>query len=114
MVESPSEPASRFGANAAADLYLRFALRPSKLSGAATFHAETYIPTQQAQAVQEAWIPHAHEDPGRPEGSFPPPRQGAQAGLSEARFPRIVWRGRPRPHVCEKQRYSADCDRQRA
>ena len=79
----------RFGANAAADLYFQFALTPKKESGAPTFHAETYIPTQSAQAVQEARIPHAHEDPGRPESSFPPSRQGAQAGLSEARFPRI-------------------------
>ena len=59
------------------DLYLRFALTLSKQSGAATFHAQTYIPTQPAQAVQEAWIPHAHEDPGRPESSFPPSREGA-------------------------------------
>ncbi len=55
-----------------------------------TFHAEAYIPTQPAQAIQEARISHAHEDPGRPEGFIPPPRQGAQAGLSEAWFPRIV------------------------
>jgi len=59
------------------DLYLRFALTLSKQSGAATFHAQTYIPTQPAQAVQEAWIPYAHEDPGRPESSFPPSREGA-------------------------------------
>src|SRR5215467_10721647 len=74
------------GAPAAADLYLRFALRPLNESGAATFHAQAYIPTQPAQAKQEARVSHAHEDPRRPESTVPPPRQGAQAGLSEARF----------------------------
>src|SRR5256885_11335261 len=53
------------------------------------FHAQAYIPTQPAQAIEEARISLAHEDPGRPESSFPPPRQGAQAGLSKTRFPRI-------------------------
>src|SRR5579864_3501360 len=71
-------------------LYSSFVLRPSTESGAAIFHAQAYIPTQPAQAIQEARISHAHEDPGRPEGAFPPPRQGAQAGLGETRFPRIV------------------------
>src|SRR5579871_6010693 len=50
-----------------------------------TFHAQAYIPTQPAQAIQEARISHAHEDPGRPEGSCPPPRQGAQARAEERR-----------------------------
>ena len=76
-----------------ADLYLRFALRPLKQSGASYF-AQAYIPTQPAQAIEGARISHAHEDPGRQEGNFPPARQGAQAGLGKTRFPRIVqWRG---------------------
>jgi Ribonuclease P. len=51
---------------------------------------EAYIPTQPAQAIKEARISLAHEDPRRPKGTFSPPRQGAQAGLSKTRFPRIV------------------------
>src|SRR5947209_13376533 len=78
------------GATAPRHLYSSFALIPSTQSGAPTFHAQTYIPTQPAQAIQEARISHAHEDPGRPESSFPPSRQGTQAGLSEARIPRII------------------------
>src|ERR1700685_4532306 len=57
-------------------LYSTFALTLSTESGAAIFHAQAYIPTQPAQASQEAWFSHAHEDPGRQEGTFPPPRQG--------------------------------------
>jgi hypothetical protein len=80
------------------DLYLRFALTLSKESGAATFHAQAYIPTQPAQAIEDPWISQAHEDPGRQESYFPPARQGAQTGLGKTRFPRIVqWRGRERP-----------------
>ena len=82
--------ASEFGTSAVRDLYSEFALRALHESGAARFHAQAYIPTQPAQAIQEARISHAHEDPGRPEGSIPPPRQGAQAGLGETRFPRVV------------------------
>lgn len=85
----PSYPAG-FGAKAVTDLYLRFVPRPLKQSGASTFHAQAYIPTQPAQAIEEAWISLAHEDPGRPEGTFPPPRQGAQAGLSKTGLPRIA------------------------
>jgi hypothetical protein len=85
----------RFGGNAGGDLYLRFALRLSNESGARTFHAQAYIPTQPAQAIKDTRISHAHEDPGRQEGNFPPARQGAQTGLGETRIPRIVqWRGR--------------------
>ena len=61
-------------------------------SGAAIFHAQAYIPTQPAQAKQEAWLSHAHEDPGRQEGYLPPPRQRAEAGLREARLPRVAFR----------------------
>ena len=71
----PSE--SRFGGNGAGDLYLRFALRLSNESGARTFHAQAYIPTQPAQAIEDTRISHAHEDPGRQEGNFPPARQRA-------------------------------------
>jgi ribonuclease P protein component len=60
-------------------------------SGAAIFHAQAYIPTQPAQAKQEAWFSHAHEDPGRQKGDFPPPRQRAEAGFREARLPRIAF-----------------------
>jgi hypothetical protein len=82
-----------FGGNAGSDLYLRFALIQSKESGASYF-AQAYIPTQPAQAIEGTRISQAHEDPGRQESYFPPSRQGAQAGLGETRFPRIVqWRG---------------------
>ena len=77
------------GDNAAARLYSTFGSRPLNESGAATFNAEANFPTQPAQAIEEARISLAHEDPGRPKGSFPPPRQGAQAGLCKARIPRI-------------------------
>src|SRR5579863_2468779 len=84
----------RLGAVVGRDLYLRFALTLLKESGAATLHAQAYIPTQPAQAIEDTRISRAHEDPGRQEGNFPPSRQGAQAGLGETRFPRIVqWRG---------------------
>jgi ribonuclease P protein component len=71
-------------------LYLSFVLTLSKESGAAPFHAQAYIPAQPAQAKQNTRLSHAHEDPGRPEGSFPPPRQGAQAGRRQARLPRVA------------------------
>jgi ribonuclease P protein component len=75
---------------AAGHLYSSFVLSPSFVSGAAIFHAQAYIPTQPAQAIEEAWLSRAHEDPGRPESAFPPPRQGAQAGFREAGFPRVT------------------------
>ena len=71
-------------------LYSSFTLGPSSSQEQLLFHAQAHIPTQPAQAIEEARISHAHEDPGRPEGAIPPPRQGAQAGLGETRFPRIV------------------------
>src|ERR1700740_3058489 len=79
----------RFGRTAGGDLYLRFALRLSKESGASYF-AQAYIPTQPAQAIEDTRISRAHEDPGRQESTFPPARQGAQTGLGKTRFPRIV------------------------
>jgi ribonuclease P protein component len=72
-------------------LYSSFALTSSTESGAAIFHAQAYIPTQPAQAKQEAWLSHAHEDPGRPEGNFPPPRQRAQAGLRQTGLSRVAF-----------------------
>ena len=89
-IEESNESDCAFGGNAGRDLYLRFALTLSKESGAATFHAQAYIPTQPAQAIEDTRISQAHEDPGRQESYFPPARQGAQAGLGETRFPRIV------------------------
>jgi hypothetical protein len=86
-------------------LYLKFIRRPSNQSGDSTFHAQTHVPTEPAQAIEEARIPLAHEDPRRPESSLAPPRQGAQAGLGETRFPRIVQR---RGHECPLTR---DCAR---
>ena len=89
-----------FGGNALGDLYLRFALTLLNESGESTFHAQAYIPTQPAQAIKDTWISHAHEDPGRQEGNFPPARQGAQTGLCKTRIPRIIqWRGRGRPRI---------------
>src|ERR1700692_1166710 len=87
---------------AGGDLYLRFALTLSKQSGASYF-AQAYIPTQPAQAIESTRISHAHEDQGRKEMDFPPSRQGAQTGLGETRFPRIIqWRVRsPRPPAVE-------------
>src|ERR1700688_1669796 len=81
---------SEFGGNGERDLYLRFALTLTKESGASYF-AQAYIPTQPAQAIESTRISHAHEDPGRQESSFPPARQGAQAGLGKTRFPRIMF-----------------------
>jgi ribonuclease P protein component len=72
-------------------LYSSLALTLSTESGAAIFHAQAYIPTEPAQAKQEAWLSHAHENPGRPEGDFPPPRQGAKARFREARLPRVAF-----------------------
>jgi ribonuclease P protein component len=72
-------------------LYLPFALTLSTESGAAIFHAQAYIPTQPAQTKQEAWFSHAHENPGRQKGDFPPPRQGPKAGFREARLPRVAF-----------------------
>jgi ribonuclease P protein component len=72
-------------------LYFLFALTLSTESGAAIFHAQAYIPTQPAQAEQEAWFSHAHEDPGRQKGDFPPPRQGTEAGLRKTRLPRVAF-----------------------
>jgi len=83
--------AGRFALMASGHLYLPFALTLSKESGAAIFHAQAYIPTQPAQAKQKARLSHAYEDPGRPEGDFPPARQRTEAGLREAWLPRVAF-----------------------
>jgi hypothetical protein len=70
----PHPTLAAFGANARADLYLQIVLSLSNESGAATFHAQAYIPTQPAQAIEKARISLAHEDPRRPKSSFSPPR----------------------------------------
>lgn len=84
----PGAPA--FALTAPAHLYLSFVLTLSTEPGVAIFHAQAYIPTEPAQAKQEAWISHAHENPGRQKGDFPPPRQGTEACIREARIPRIA------------------------
>ena len=81
----------QFGIDAPRHLYSSFAFTPSTELGVAIFHAQAYIPTEPAQAKQEAWLSHAHEDPRRPEGDFPPPRQGTQAGFRETRIPRVAF-----------------------
>jgi ribonuclease P protein component len=57
----------------------------------APLHAQAYIPAQPAEAKQKTRFSHTHEDPGRPESSFPPPRQGAQTGFRKARFSRVAF-----------------------
>src|ERR1019366_1293407 len=60
-------------------------------SGARIFDAETYISTQQAQALEEARVPDPHEDEERGRSAVAPPGQGPQAGLRSAGFPRLVF-----------------------
>ena len=101
---SPNRP---FALTASCHLYLPFALTLSRESGAAIFHAQAYIPTQPAQAKQEARLSHAYEDPGRPEGDFPPPRQRTEAGLGEAWLPRVAF---PVPHTATVETFSSPPD----
>src|SRR5258708_33560443 len=86
----PPTTGSPFAPIAPRHLYSLFALTPSNESGAATFHAQAYIPTQPAQAIQEARLSHAHKDPRRQEGDFPPPRPGPQTRLGDTRVPRLA------------------------
>src|SRR5258708_19779687 len=83
----PPTTGSPFAPIAPRHLYSLFALTPSNESGAATFHAQPYIPTQPAQAIQQARLSHAHEDPGRQEGDSPPPPQAPQTPLAQPRLP---------------------------
>ena len=86
-----SVPSRPFALEPLRHLYSTFALTLSTESGAAIFHAQAYIPTQPAQASQEAWFSHAHEDPGRQKGDFPPPRQGTEAGFRKTWLPRVAF-----------------------
>jgi protein-disulfide isomerase-like protein with CxxC motif len=60
-------------------------------SGARIFDAETYISTQQAQALEEARVPDSHEDEERGRSAVAPPGQRAQARIRGAGFPRLVF-----------------------
>jgi hypothetical protein len=63
-------------------------------SGAGIFDAETYISTQQAQALEEARVPDSYEDEERSCRAVAPPGQRAQACFSGAGFPRLVFQPR--------------------
>jgi ribonuclease P protein component len=63
-------------------------------SGAGIFDAETYISTQQAQALEEAWVPDSYEDEEWSCCAVAPPGQRAQACFSGAGFPRLVFQPR--------------------
>jgi hypothetical protein len=83
-----------FAASGARHLYLRFAFSHLIQSGAGIFDAETYISTQQAQALEEARVPDSHEDEERSCRAIAPPGQRAQASFSSAGFPRLVFQPR--------------------
>jgi ribonuclease P protein component len=59
-------------------------------SGARILDAETYISTQQAQALEKARVPDSYEDEERSCCAVAPPSQGAQACFRGAGFPRLV------------------------
>ncbi len=86
----PEVQKSGFAASGARRLYLRFALRQLIQSGAGIFDAETYISTQQTQALEEARVPDSYEDQERSCRVIASPGQGAQARCREAGFPRLV------------------------
>jgi hypothetical protein len=52
--------------------------------------AETYISTQQTQALEEARVPDSDEDQERSCGAFAPPGQGTQACFRSTGLPRLV------------------------
>src|SRR6267143_5433468 len=79
-----------FAGESQGHLYLRFASSHLIRSGAGIFDAETYISTQQAQALEEARVPDSHEDQERGRSAVSPPGQRAQARFSGAGFPRLV------------------------
>ena len=87
LIEKKSE--RRFAASGACHLYLLFALGQPIQSGAGIFDAETYISTQQAQALKEARVPDPHEDEKRGCRAVAPPGQRAQARFRGAGFPRL-------------------------
>ena len=79
---------------------LTVCLSPVIQSGAGIFDAETYISTQQAQALEEARVPDSHEDQERGRSAVAPPGQRAQACFSGAGFPRLVpHNGQQRPSL---------------
>jgi hypothetical protein len=53
-------------------LYFSFASRKLIQPGAGIFHAETYISTQPAEALEEARIPDPHEDEERSPSAVAP------------------------------------------
>ena len=83
-------------------------------------NAETYVSTEQPPPGQDAWIPGADEDQGRPGGAGAPASQGPleadrqrrESGtlfqLSRARPPRPAERF-PSPGVCGRPRNSSAC-----
>ena len=73
-----------------ASFILRVCLNAIASQEFVSFHAETYIPTQPPQTVEEARLSFADEDQERRQGAVAPSRQGAQARLGEARLPRVV------------------------
>jgi hypothetical protein len=89
LIEKKSE--RRFAASGACHLYLLFALGQPIQSGAGIFDAETYISTQQAQALKEARFPYSYEDEEWSCRAVAPPGQGPQACISSAGFPRLVF-----------------------
>jgi ribonuclease P protein component len=58
--------------------------------GAGIFHAETYIFTQPAEALESTRVPHPHEDQERSRGVVASPGQGTQARRRKTGFPRVV------------------------
>jgi hypothetical protein len=52
--------------------------------------AETYISTQQTQALEEARVPDSDEDQERSCCAFAPPGQGTQACFRSTGLPRLV------------------------
>src|SRR6185437_11681248 len=69
------------------DLYFLFDPRPLIESGAATLHAQAYIPAESAQTFQSPRVPHSYEDQEWAGRDFAPPCQGTQARLGEAWLP---------------------------
>src|SRR5215469_5986577 len=88
---SPHPTQLAFARGAYAHLYLSFASRLLIQSGAGIFHAETYISTQPAQALEKARVPDSDEDQERSSSAVASPGQGTQTRLGETGFPRVVF-----------------------
>src|SRR5271169_2258636 len=82
--------ARRFASKASRTVYFWFALSNFSPVRSAVSNAEAHIPTQPSSPFQDARVSFSHEDQERTRGDFPPPRQGTQARLREARLPRVV------------------------